>query len=353
MTDAVVVLGGSGFIGKRIVASFAERGTRVKSASRSPDPSAKLGPLVEACRCDVLDADSVRATVAGASVVIAAFVGNSRTQVEGARNVCAALAPSARLLYLSTAEVYGAAEGTVDETAPLASQGWDYSDSKIEAEACCREAARAGLRVSIFRPSIVYGPGSETWTVELGNKLVARQWATLGRLGEGTANLIYVDDLVDALHLTLASDIPPGETFNVNGPDQLSWNEFFEAFNAELGLPPLRRWSRAEALLRAGVGQLLRAAKELAGGRSAQVSSGARTPLAPRRPGTRAGALSRLVEALKATPRWRSLTGLYPRRVVYPDDKARRLLGYAPKVEAREGIRRSAAWFRQALEGAS
>ncbi|HWA75713.1 MAG TPA: NAD(P)-dependent oxidoreductase [Polyangiaceae bacterium] len=353
----VVVFGGTGFVGSRVVRSFAERGYRVRAASRNASATrleVNAPGSVEAVRCDVRDRASVQRALEGASLVVGSFLGDRQTLVEGAENVLSAMEATRvpRMLYLSTAEVYGNAGGQIDETAPLLRQGWEYADAKIEAEGACQSAAQRGLKVTLFRPSIVYGPGSETWVIELGNKLMAGNWGTLGRYGSGTCNLIYVDDLVDALHGALEAPLEPGATFNLNGPDQLSWNEFFELMNRELGLPALRDWSRAEALLRAGLGGLPRGAKALLGKLRAgnRGSAGAKLSVTPEN--ARFSAKQRVLEALKATPRWRSLTELYPRKVVYLDAKARERFGYAPKVSAREGIARSAAWYRAARAGA-
>jgi nucleoside-diphosphate-sugar epimerase len=350
---SVTVLGGNGFVGAHLVRSFVERGFRVRSASRSGAPATSFAghERVEAVRCDVRDARSVEAAMRGADVVVASFVGDRATQVDGIANVLAALG-NARLLYLSTAEVYGNARGELDETAPLLRQGWAYADSKIEAELLCQSAAERGAKVTLFRPSIVYGPGAETWVVELGNKLVRGQWGTLGRFGGGTANLIFVDDLVEALHLSLATSLEPGTVFNLNGPDQVSWNEFFSLFNGELGLPPLRRWSAPEALLRALVGQLPRGLNSVLARlrKRTGTTGGSKLGIAPAN--ERRTASARAVEALKATPRLQALTQLYPRQVVYLDGKARKIIGYAPAVPAQQGIARSAAWYR-ALRDAS
>jgi hypothetical protein len=128
----------------------------------------------------------------------------------------------------------------------------------------------------------------------------------------------------------------------------VSWNEFFELLNFELGLPLLRTWSRTEALLRAGLGQIPRGAKALLGRARAQSpnAGGARLGVTPEN--AHSSSRQRVLEMLKATPRYRSLTELYPRNVVYVDDKARRVLGYAPRITARDGIARSAAWYRAA-----
>jgi nucleoside-diphosphate-sugar epimerase len=350
-SGTVVVLGGNGFVGSHVVRSFAQRGFRVRSASRSAAPP-RLGPNIESVRCDVRDASSTAEALRGADVVVASFVGDRRTQVDGTANVLAALqAGGPPLLYLSTAEVYGAAVGRLDETAPLLSQGWEYSDSKIEAEALCQQAAQRGVKVTLFRPSIVYGPGAETWVVELGNNLVRGHWGTLGSFGKGTCNLLYVDDLVEALHLALGAQLPPGTALNLNGPDQITWNELFSLLNEALGLPKLRDWSRAEALLRACFGQLPRAVNALLSRLRGARASGPRKAAHVVPEGERLSLLQGWLAAAKATPRLQPLTQLYPREVVYVDDKARRLLDYAARVPAREGIARSAAWYLAARAG--
>ncbi|HEX9620409.1 MAG TPA: NAD-dependent epimerase/dehydratase family protein [Polyangiaceae bacterium] len=350
--ESVTIVGGSGFVGSRLVASFGARGFRVRATSRRA--RATGDGAVEWVGCDVLDRESVREAVRGATVVVSSFIGDRRTQVEGTRNLCdAALAEGTRrVLHLSTASVYGSATGQLDETAPLLRQGWQYADSKIEAEEVCADAARRGLHVTVFRPSVVYGPGSETWVVEIGNWLSSGFWGSLGKLGEGTCNLIYVDDLVAALALAVDAPIPAGEAFNVNGPDTVTWNEFFELMNEELGLPPLRTWSRAETVARAGFGLLPRAAKALARRLPSPKREPApgRPPLRVLAPTDRRSSRERLVSLLRATPRLQNVRGQYPRRVVYLDDKARRLLAYRPEVAAQEGIRRSAAWYRAEQE---
>jgi nucleoside-diphosphate-sugar epimerase len=342
----LVVLGGSGFVGTHLVRSFAQRGFRVRATSRGGDAPTTSQGSVEGARCDVRDRESVDRAIHDADVVIACFVGDRSTQLQGIGNVLAALPATARLLYLSTAEVYGNVAGTLDETAPLTRQGWDYADSKLEADLLCQQAAKRGAKVTLFRPSIVYGPGSETWVVELGNKLRRRQWGTIERFGEGTCNLVYVDDLVEALRLSLETQLEPGAVFNLNGPDQITWNDFFSRFNEQLALPSLRRWSVPEALLRAGLGQLPRGASALASRffKRPPPSPGRKLQIA--RPNEQLSAPAQLLQWLKATPRLQALTRVYARRVVYLDDKARQQLGYAPRVDAQAGIARCAEWYR-------
>jgi nucleoside-diphosphate-sugar epimerase len=346
-TGKLVVLGGSGFVGAHLVRTFAERGFRVRATSRGGvPPTGSAGLSIESVRCDVRERESVDRAIHDASIVIACFVGDRNTQVQGIGNVLAALPAGARLLYLSTAEVYGNVPGRLDETAPLTRQGWDYADSKLEAELLIQRAAERGAQVALFRPSIVYGPGAETWVVELGNKLVRRQWGTIARFGEGTCNLVYVDDVVAALVRSLETPLEPGASFNLNGPDHITWNEFFSGFNAELGLPPLRRWSVPEALLRAGIGQLPRGASALASRLFKSSAPSAGTKLIIARPDEQLSVPARLLQALKATPRLQALTQVYARRAIYLDDKARKQLGYVPLVDTKTGIARCAEWYR-------
>ena len=109
--------------------------------------------------------------------------------------------------------------------------------------------AARGLPVTIFRPSIVYGPWSDQWTAALAERLRSGRWRRYARYGEGTCNLVYVDDLVAAALSSIHSDAAAGQAFNVGGGDLVTWNEYFDRFNRAMGLPPLevRSAQRAKA----------------------------------------------------------------------------------------------------------
>ncbi len=71
--------------------------------------------------------------------------------------------------------VYGGVTGAVSESAPLLGQT-PYAQAKVAAEA----AAARYPRSVIFRPGIVYGPGSRQWTERIARWLRARRVGDLG-----------------------------------------------------------------------------------------------------------------------------------------------------------------------------
>ncbi len=136
--------------------------------------------------------------------------------------------------------VYGKSPGVIDEQHPRHSRGNPYAHLKIEAEKVCEEFSRQGTPVIGLRPSIIYGPFSEAWTVSFAKRLMSGKWGTFGKTGEGLCNLVYITDVVQAIYRALVAENAEGEFFNVNGTDSLTWNEFFTRFNSALERPPLR-----------------------------------------------------------------------------------------------------------------
>ncbi len=152
---------------------------------------------------------------------------------EGTRRVLAAAAAAGagRVVHLSTLMVYGrTADGDLDESAPRRRFGDAYSDSKLAAESVAMAWARAGrVPVVVLQPTAVYGPWGGVWT--------AQPLAALrsGRLilvdgGAGTANAVYVDDLVSAMLLAAVRDGVVGEAFLVSAAEPVTWRELYGRF---------------------------------------------------------------------------------------------------------------------------
>jgi len=127
------------------------------------------------------------------------------------------LAPAARLIYPSSAAVYGAVPaGPVPEEAPACPVS-EYGKNKLLTEELCRERARqAGLDVVIARFFSVYGPPQRKLLLwDLGNRLLSGQKVvTLGGTGEETRDFVHVED-VAAIAVMLAGASGAPRTVNV------------------------------------------------------------------------------------------------------------------------------------------
>jgi nucleoside-diphosphate-sugar epimerase len=353
LPPSIVVTGARGFIGQRVVEMLAPRAKDVRAGSRALRSAASGAsalsavsdrPGVTPVALDVMDPDQVAAGVRSADVVVHCAMGDRETTVVGTRNVLAAARREGvpRVVHLSSAVVYGPVSGVVDEQRPLRG-GWSYADWKIAGEKDCEEARAAGLDVVVLRPSIVYGPRAATWALELGDRLAGGHWGSLGRFGEGICNLIFVDDLVEAIWLCASRDDAACGVYNVNGAHLVTWNDFFAGYNRALGLPPLRV-RRPEAVIAGALaGDALRAAGKIA--RLVETRRGPASADLDARPTGIAG-------WARSLPRWRDVTGLYARKVTYEDGSIRRALGYRPLVEPEQGLAETAHWYESA-RGAS
>ncbi len=342
MTGPILVTGGGGFIGSRIVEILQLGGVPVRAGVRRWASAARIGRLdVEIVPCDVTDKASIERAMAGCSGVIHCAVGDARVTIEGTEQVLAAAAAAkvGRVVHISTIDVYGDATGRITEETPLQRTGRPYGDSKIEAEAKCLAWADR-IPVSILRPSIVYGPFSEGWTVSYAQRLQQGAWPLPAESSQGTCNLIYVDDLVRACVVALRVPHASGTAFNVNGNDRPTWHQYFSALNDALGLPPLRAAAQSKAKLSAAFMAPVRSAAKylIKNHKSAVMAVYQRSDLA-----------KKFMKSAEQAVRHAPSTGefrLYSKALSIENDRLRTQLGWAPEFDMARGVELSVAWLR-------
>lgn len=240
----VLVLGGSGHIGKRLLETLAATCTDVPTgASRGPvSQGAKDADWI---RLDTCNAADLTAALPGFDAVVNCVAGDAKSISQGAQAlVQAALSAGCpRIIHLSTMSVYGPVEGRVREDAPLnPGLGW-YGRAKCEAEQHISAYVRQGGEAVILRPGCVFGPGSQLWVGRVGRWLRAGRLGDLGIGGDGWSNLVHVDDVCQALMAALQLPIQPAElpTFNLAAPDSPRWNAYFVDMALALQATPVRR----------------------------------------------------------------------------------------------------------------
>jgi nucleoside-diphosphate-sugar epimerase len=229
----------------------------------------------------------------------------------------------------------------VDEATPVKRMGVEYADAKIRAEEACWTYLERGLPVSILRPTIVYGPFSDSWTIEFARRLQVRPWPFPREVCQGTCNLLYVDDLVTAIRLALTESAAVGEAFNINGTERPTWHEYFSAMNAAMGLPPIEASASTSSWISAWA---VKPVRRLA--RFGFQHFGDEIAALAERPGWIGRALRTAETRIRKAP----TTGefeLYSRRVSFPIEKARRMLAYEPAVSMERGIELSVDWLKR------
>jgi NADH dehydrogenase len=231
----VTVFGGSGFVGRYVVKRLAAQGTVVRVAVRDVEgakflkPYGPVGQIVPVA-CNVRNDPSVAAAVHGAEAVIN-LVGllqpsgaNSfrAVQAEGAGRIAtaAAAASAERLIQVSA---IGA-----DPESPA-----EYARSKAAGEMAAK-AAFPG--VSIVRPSLVIGPEDDFF-----NRFaqMARMAPALPLIGGGKTRFqpIYVGDLADAIMAVLERPETAGRTYEIGGPQVMTFRELLELMFRITGRP--------------------------------------------------------------------------------------------------------------------
>ena len=237
----VLVTGAAGFIGSHLVEALVQAGARVRAFVRYTStgfPGALLFVPPEVRRevhliyGDLRDPDAVDAALQGVDLVfhLGAVISipysyeNPREVVEtnvlGTLNVLQAARRHgvARIVHVSTSEVYGTARYTpMDENHPRHAQS-PYAASKTGADELARSFARTyGLPVVILRPFNTYGPRQSTRAVIMSTIVQALQGPEI-HIGspDPVRDFTFVADTVQGLLLAaLREGVPFGEDLNL------------------------------------------------------------------------------------------------------------------------------------------
>lgn len=325
-----LVTGGGGFLGRYIVEQLLARGDRVRLFARGDYPElAALG--VETCRGDLLDRDAAVAACADCDVVyhVAAVAGiwgsweryygvnvvGTRHVLEGCR-----VHHVPRLVFTSSpSATFAGAQHGVDETAPYPAR-WlcHYCCTKAMAEQDVLAAhGRGGLATCALRPHLIWGPRD--------NQLVPRMLARAksGRLrrvgrGDNLIDITYVENAADAHLLAadrLATDSPiGGQAFFISQGVPVNCWRWIDDLLGLAGLPPVRKAISARFAWHAG---------------------------------SACEAVYKLLGVQREPPMTRFLAAQLAESHYFDITRARKLLGYQPRVSTEEGMRRMRDDLRQ------
>jgi len=239
-----LVTGASGFLGRALVARLLANGESIRVLARRPLPDLEGNPQVYVVRGDLGDPEAVDRAVAGVEVVYhlgAGMRGGAEAfesgTVWGTKNVVEACLRHGiqRLVYVSSLSVLDHAghhkgvpitEWSPQEPHPELRGA--YSQTKLIAENHVLDAIRnRDLPAIILRPGQIFGPGSEK-TPPSGVISLAGRWLVMGS-GRLPLNLVYVEDVVDALLLAATNPDVSGRMFQLVDPATLTQREYIEA----------------------------------------------------------------------------------------------------------------------------
>jgi nucleoside-diphosphate-sugar epimerase len=193
------------------------------------------GVELEQVRADATDEAALSSVLAGAAGVVNCVTGDEAAIVANATALRAAVGrcpAGPRMVYLSSMAVYGQSEGLLSETAGLDTGLTGYGGAKMAAE----RIVRSYPGCVILRPGIVFGPHSNWWSLQIARLLCQRRLGDLGSNGQGSCNLLYVEDMARAVVEALRRPEVAGATFNLGMSEPPTWNEYFTRYARALGL---------------------------------------------------------------------------------------------------------------------
>ncbi len=313
----VFITGALGFVGRALAARYRQSGAEVRGLDMRADAPAGV------VAGDVAKPQAWQAHLEGCDLVIhtAAIVTNNvardqawRVNVLGTRAVLAAAQQAGvkRFVHLSSlAAMRFILADQADETAPVMPTGNPYVDTKIAGERVVLSAHAAGeMTCTVIRPADIYGPGSRPWTI-VPVQMMKKGLFLLPAHGQGVFRAIYIDDLVDGVMLAAEKDEGRGQILIIGGERAVTCDRFFGYYSRMLG--------QGEHPRSFGTGVAVAIAEA-----------------------------GRLIFTLlgKQTELGRGAIEMLSKKTTVSNAKARRLLGWEPKVDLDEGMRRTEAWLR-------
>ncbi|HEX4412800.1 MAG TPA: NAD-dependent epimerase/dehydratase family protein [Lacipirellulaceae bacterium] len=315
----VLVTGATGLVGRHVCRACATRGYNVLAMVRAnSDRSIFTGLPINFVEADLDRPESLPAAIEQADIVVhsAAKVGDWGPAEEyRAINVVALehmlraaerAGKLTRWIQISSLGVYPPRHhyGS-DETVRPELHGLDgYTQTKAEAEVLLQRHMREhNLPAVILRPGFIYGPGDRHAISRLVERIEQGKMKFLGR-GDRLLNNTSVGNLCDAILLAMESPNAIGETFNIRDGRLVTREEFIGTIAKYLGKPLPGRVP--EAIGRAIVGPIERIAR-LRGRKTAPFLT-------------------------RAQIKFMTLN------LDFSIDKAKRVLGYKPRVDFQDGI---------------
>ncbi len=213
----LLITGGTGFLGRHLVAAAKNAGHQITVMSRQASEATGLPEDVVTVNGMIREGVDLTEAIATAHpdavIHTAAVVDDNSSEllpvnVGGTAALVAAMeaaSPNPRLVYVSSF--------AVEDTPPTA-----YSRSKEQAESL---VASSSLPYVLMRPSLIYGPGDTSNGPRLVQSLRSGiQWLPGG--GSVKIQPVHVADVAKALITAAESDAPLGKTYRLGGPEPIS-----------------------------------------------------------------------------------------------------------------------------------
>lgn len=229
----VVVMGGSGFVGRHLAQELLNRGARLRVVSRRPGRAAGLKPLanlgqVQLVRADLTRSDSLTQVLAGADAVVnlaGTFAGDlDAVMGRGAGALAQAGSAAGVSAFVHVSAIGADAEGETQ-----------YARAKAAGEAVVLTAFPTA---TIMRPSVLFGPDDQFINMFAGLSASLPVLPVFG--SSAKLQPLFVDDLALAICAVLENPAAHGgKIFELGGPEVVTMGELNRRVAQAAGRAPL------------------------------------------------------------------------------------------------------------------
>ncbi len=226
----ILVTGGTGFVGPKVVHALRAHDRDVRVLVRDPQRASRLaGWGAEVVAGDMTDPASLAAAVAGCTHVVhlvALIQGNpaqfERVMTQGTRDLVAA-ARAAGIERFVLMSALGTSETTA-ATVPYFRAKWAME----------QELTTSGLEYVTFRPSFVFGRDGGALPTFIKQVRYSPVVTVIGS-GLQKSQPIWVEDVAEYVARSVDQPDAANRTFELGGPDVVDWNELYRAIAKTLG----------------------------------------------------------------------------------------------------------------------
>ncbi len=348
-----LVTGASGFIGGRIVERICrDYKGKVKAIVHNLGHAARIARFdIEILPGNILNKEWLHEVTKNVDYVIHCAFGNSpdhilnrKITVGGSLNIAQASLQNnvKRFVYFSTMSVYGSPLSTIcNELSPYQKiPGDNYNNDKIEAEQIIDKYIKKGLPTVILQPTVVYGPFASVWTQWIVNMLRQNQLFLIGE-GKGLANPVFVDNVVDAVFLSMTKDEAVGRKFIISDGKTITWKDFFYYYQLMINKNSIPQYKLLLKYKYLFLTTLVDMTKKLKG----KIYPG--TLFQTQNTFTKSfDNLNKETEKMKSILLNDNLQLFFKDRCLFDIDKAKKILKYHPRISLKKGMDLTHTWLK-------
>jgi len=244
----VLITGATGLLGGHLIRELRERGEDIRALVLPVENTDRLVEQgVEVVRGDVTDANTLGSTVKDIELIfhLAGMMGVWRplaeyrlVNVTGSANLyqAAQQAGVRRFVHTSSHTVYGLGHGRfLTEKDALRPDPDPYSLTKAEGDRLIRRLMLSSkVETVILRPGTFFGPGDRLHFGRMAQKVKDGKGLILGR-GDNALPFCYVTDVVQGFLLAAYHQDAPGNVYNISNDHPLTQSEMFNAIADAVG----------------------------------------------------------------------------------------------------------------------